>query len=1015
MKNNLVNLSFPLLIFFAVASFFAVQKVTAGSILDNAFNAGVTKADAQIYVTKPLADGKILVGGFFSTVNDLPGQNLVRLNADGSTDLTFNSGNSGPNNTVNDIAQQTDGKFIIGGTFTTYNGVSRIGVARINADGTLDSTFSTILTGSSRSVSIIAIQSDGKILIGGYFSNSIIRVNPDGSADPSFTSPFNFTGLVEEIALQADGKILVGGASNIVRLNANGSIDNAFSQSEPLGDIYDIEILSDGKILIGGNISSNLIAPRISIKRLKADGSTDETFSASDSLEYNRTNSIAVQPDGKILTAGMFSDNGISTFAVLRLNSDGSTDTMFTAPAANDQTYHVALQSDGKILVGGAFSLINGQNKTGLARFNANGTIDNSFNVSLYAKNVVFDLKQQSDGKILAGGSFNFANGTARSDIARFNFDGTLDNSFNPGTGLIPDFMTCCKLLDDVEIQPDGKIILAGIFNGVNSLQRRGMVRLNSDGTVDPTFNSQINGGILFIDDTLVLPDGKIMVSSFGTDPLTGFGWFGLNRLNADGSFDNNFFANVEGTVYRIARQPDGKLLIGGLFTGESGNYRFIKRLNADGSTDTTFNIGTGFNSGILDIIIQPDGKIVVGGGFTIYNGTPVNRIARLNPNGSLDTSFNPGNGADRIVRRLALLPNGKIVVGGDFDTFNGAIQKRLVILNSNGSLDPGFVSGFDANLANTVRSLLVQNDGKLVVGGYFQSYDGVARNSIVRLRAAQTKAAPFDFDGDRKSDLSIFRSSNGEWWYQRSSNNQVIAAQFGSGTDKIAPADFSGDGKTDIAIFRPSSGEWFILRSENNSFYSVPFGAAGDIPAPADFDADGKADMAVFRPSTGTWFINKSAGGTDIINFGQAGDVPTVGDYDGDGKADIAIYRPSSGEWWLNRSTAGVVAVSFGTSTDKPAAGDFTGDGKTDICFWRPASGEWFILRSEDSSFYSVPFGASGDIPAAGDFDGDDKFDTAVFRPSGSTWYVNRSTAGLLIQQFGISTDTPVPAAFVP
>lgn len=1015
MGNKLINFSLYLSVFFAFVILSAAPKAARASILDPSFNAGVTKADAQVYVTKPLSDGRILVGGFFSTVNDLSRQNLVRLNADGSTDLTFNSGNAGPNNPVNDIVQQADGKFIIGGSFTTYNGVSRIGIARINADGSLDSAFNPILTGSSKIIDAIAIQSDGKILVAGGITKSVIRLNADGSTDLSFTSPFNFSGLIQKIALQADGKILVGGAGNLTRLNANGSIDNAFSQSEPLGDIYDIVILGDGKILIGGNVSSNLAAPRISIKRLKSDGSTDETFMPGDALEYNRTSSLAVQPDGKILTAGIFSDNGISTLAVLRLNANGSADASFTVPTANDQTYHVALQADGKILVGGGFSLINGQSKAGLARLNTNGTIDNSFNAAFYGKSIVYELKQQADGKILAGGSFNFANSTARSDIARFNSDGTLDNSFNTGTGLIPDFLSCCKQLYDVEIQPDGKIILGGIFNGFNGSVRRGVVRLNSGGAVDPTFNSAINGGTLFVQDALALPDGKLMVSSFGTDASTGFGWFGLNRLNADGNYDE-FFANVEGTVYRIARQPDGKLLIGGsLIGGNADTYKFIKRLDADGSTDTTFNIGTDFNSAILDIVVQPDGKIMVGGAFTSYNGTPINRIARLNANGSLDTSFNPGIGADRTVRRIALLPNGKIAVGGDFDTFNGAAQKRLVILNSDGSPDPVFVSGFDANPANTVRSLLVQNDGKLVVGGYFQTYDGVARNSIVRLRTAQTKAAPFDFDGDAKSDLSIFRSSNGEWWYQRSSNNQVVAAQFGSGTDKIVPADFSGDGKTDIAFWRPASGEWFILRSENNSFYSIPFGASGDIPAPSDFDADGKADPAVFRPSTGTWFINKSAGGTDIINFGQAGDVPAVGDYDGDGKADIAIFRPSSGEWWLNRSSAGVVAVTFGSSTDKPVAGDFTGDGKTDIAFWRPSNGFWFILRSEDSSFYSVPFGASGDVPAAGDFDGDGRADTAVFRPSGSTWYINRSTAGLLIQQFGLGTDTPVPAAFLP
>ncbi len=273
----------------------------------------------------------------------------------------------------------------------------------------------------------------------------------------------------------------------------------------------------------------------------------------------------------------------------------------------------------------------------------------------------------------------------------------------------------------------------------------------------------------------------------------------------------------------------------------------------------------------------------------------------------------------------------------------------------------------------------------------------------------------PSDFDGDNKTDVSIFRPSSGQWWINRSSTNQTVAVQFGLSSDKPTPADFTGDGKTDIAFWRPSTGFWFIVRSEDSSFYSVPFGATGDIPAPGDFDGDGRADPAVYRPSSGTWYISKSTGGTTIQQFGIAEDKPVVADYDGDGKADIAVFRPSTGVWWLLRSSLGVIAAQFGTGTDKPVQGDYSGDGKADIAVWRPSTGFWFILRSEDSSFYSVPFGTSGDIAAPGDYDGDGKFDTAVFRPSNTNWYVQRSTTGTLIQQFGATGDLPLPASFVP
>jgi len=279
----------------------------------------------------------------------------------------------------------------------------------------------------------------------------------------------------------------------------------------------------------------------------------------------------------------------------------------------------------------------------------------------------------------------------------------------------------------------------------------------------------------------------------------------------------------------------------------------------------------------------------------------------------------------------------------------------------------------------------------------------------------ANTKA-PFDFEGDGKTDIGIFRSSVGEWWINRSSNGSTYAAQFGASTDEIVPADYTGDGKTDIAFWRPSTGEWYVLRSENNSFYSVPFGTTNDLPAPADFDADGKADTAVFRPSNATWYIQRSTdNGTTIQQFGSTGDQPVAADYDGDGRADVAIYRPSNGQWWLNRSTGGLIVYQFGASADRAVQGDYTGDGKSDVAFWRPSSGEWYILRSEDTSYYSAPFGVATDIPTPGDYDGDGKFDTTVFRPSNSTWYSQRTTAGTLIQQFGLTSDTPIPSAFVP
>ncbi len=275
---------------------------------------------------------------------------------------------------------------------------------------------------------------------------------------------------------------------------------------------------------------------------------------------------------------------------------------------------------------------------------------------------------------------------------------------------------------------------------------------------------------------------------------------------------------------------------------------------------------------------------------------------------------------------------------------------------------------------------------------------------------------ARLDFDGDGRTDFSIFRPSVGEWWINRSSTQNTFAAQFGNAEDRVVSADFTGDGQSDIAIFRPSNGNWFILRSEDFAFYAFPFGTSGDLPAPADYDGDGRTDPAVFRPSTGIWYVDQSSGaGTAITQFGQAGDVAVPSDYDGDGRADVAIFRPSVGQWWVQRSSGGAFAVTFGNSTDRPVAGDYTGDGKSDVAIFRPSDGNWFILRSEDFLFYSFPFGANGDLPAPGDYDGDGRFDAAVFRPSAATWYVNGSTSGTQIRSFGSFGDQPLPTAYVP
>ena len=643
---------------------------------------------------------------------------------------------------------------------------------------------------------------------------------------------------------------------------------------------------------------------------------------------------------------------------------DGALDPNFTLPqfattnpasGSFPKMQAIAVQADGKIIAGGYFDQINGNTRINIARVNANGTFDATFDAGNAVKNApdefgtVSNIVIQPDGKILVGGEFNVAGGAAFNRIVRLNTDGSVDATFNPGAGADATVQT-------IKLQPDGKFLIVGNFFAFNTFNHGGVERLNANGSRDTSFN---------------------------------LGFFGVPRPVG---------------VNAVDVQPDGKILIGGDFASYNSTARSaIARLSANGYLDTPFKASvasTITTPSVYDLKVQPDGRILVVGSYQIVNGATKINLARLRKDSTLDPTFSSGNGGLNVFT-TASQPDGKIIIGGNL-AVNGFLR-GVARLNADGSLDTAFDT--PASIVSAANMTLLQPDGKVLVG----SNGSAGGTSIILKRLLNTIARrnpAADFDGDGKTDLSVFRFSTGIWYSVNSFNNQFSATPFGFSTDKPAPADYDGDGKTDVAVFR--SGIWYILRSSNNSLLTLQIGAGGDIPVPGDYDGDGKADAAVY--SAGTWrILNSSNNTTRTEQFGLPTDKPVIGNFDGDNKQDLAVYR--DGIWYLQRSAAGFAAVNFGTSGDKVAAGDYDADGITDFAVYRPSNGTWYVQRSK-FGFTAAQFGLASDVPVPADYDGDGSTDFAVYRSG--TWYILKTTGGISYGNFGNSTDVPLPSVYV-
>lgn len=275
---------------------------------------------------------------------------------------------------------------------------------------------------------------------------------------------------------------------------------------------------------------------------------------------------------------------------------------------------------------------------------------------------------------------------------------------------------------------------------------------------------------------------------------------------------------------------------------------------------------------------------------------------------------------------------------------------------------------------------------------------------------------APADFDLDGKSDIVVFRPSNGTWFVLKSQTGTSESLAFGQNGDVPLDADFDGDRKADYAVWRQGTGEWFFRRSTDGTFGGALWGVNGDKPVTGDYDADGKTDLAVWRPSDGLNYIVRSTGGFLGVQWGGGSDIPANVDINADGKTDFAVFRPSNGTWFtLINGTTTNEAFAFGQNGDIPLRGDFDGDQKGDIAVWRPTTGEWFFRRSSNGTFGGLQWGANGDKPVPGDFDGDGRTDFGVFRASNGTHYIVRNSGGFIGFAWGAPGDLAILGSPLP
>jgi len=706
--------------------------------------------NATVQTLQIQRDGNLIVGGEYVTLNGIPVSYLTRLNPDGSIDESFNTG-TGFNGKVYSSYLQADGKIIVGGSFTTYNGINAGRIIRLNPDGSYDSSFNTSVGATTGIIHDIALQLDGKIIIVGSFTkynsttvNRVARLLPNGALDSSFLTNAGSSVNITQVKVLPNEKIILTGnftlfngtpANRIIRLNNNGSYDSSFNTGTGFDDdVNAIALQTDGKIILGGNFTTYNSNTANRIIRLNEDGTQDESFFTGSGFTKEGVQAIKINQSDDIMVGGSFTGfyNTSPVNRLIYLNSDGTLKTDFdigSGPSAS--VLAIEFDEETAWYVAGFFAVFNAQNQGRLAKINNDGELDAAYLSSgIGFDNAVLTILPLPNKKTIVGGNFKKFNGALVSKINCLLENGANDISFNTGKS------GANNLVKTTVLQEDQKIIIGGSFTKYNDITNNRIARIFQDGEIDYSFSTGegFNGQVYTL---AIQSDQKIIVAgAFSKYNGSSINANRIVRLLSDGSKDLSFNigSGADGIVESVVLQSDGKILVGGHFKAFNGlPFAGLVRLNSDGTIDLGFNIKEGFDKFVYSIALQSDQKIIVGGSFLTFDGISQKRIVRLNTDGSLDATFNSGTGFSKgDVRTILIQPDDRILVGGAFSgTYKNVSALRLIRLLPSGAFD----DSFSAPLNNTLNAMNFTEDYRLLIGGIFNSVSGISKHRIARLK----------------------------------------------------------------------------------------------------------------------------------------------------------------------------------------------------------------------------------------------------------------------------------------